>query len=61
MVSQTALTGIAILELMKTEYAEILGALDFLEKVELGLYSVRLKSFNLGYGFITTECTCLEN
>lgn len=23
--------------------------------------SVKLKSFNLGYEFITIECTCLEN
>jgi len=33
-VNKTALTGRAILELMKTEYAEVLGALEFLEKVE---------------------------
>lgn len=46
---------------MKTEYAEILGALEFLEKVKLWLYSVKLESFNLGYEFITIECTCLEN
>lgn len=43
---------------MKTEYAEILGALEFLEKVELWLHSLKLKSFNLGYEFITIEsCT----
>ena len=41
---------------MKTEYAEVLGALEFLEKVEPWLYSVKLKPFNLGYEFITIEC-----
>lgn len=61
-VSKTALTGIAyILELMKTEHTEILGALEFLERVELWLYSAKLKSFNLGYEFITIEYTCLES
>lgn len=34
-VSKTALTGNAILELMEIEHREILGALEFLEKVEL--------------------------
>lgn len=34
-VSKTVLTGTGILELMEIEHTEILGALEFLERVEL--------------------------
>lgn len=61
LVSKNALTWTAIFELVKTKYAEIQGALEFLEKVQLLIHSVKLKSFNLGYEFITIEGTCLKN
>lgn len=34
--------------------------MNFLEKVELKLYSIKIQLFNLCCELITVECTCLQ-